>query len=75
MSGHFLDLIRGLPTLRLLDAHQRLAGWGRKVGDEFRWRTMRVLRLAFLSGAVLEFFASIAIALSAVLRPDAAGPP
>lgn len=66
MSGHYLDLIRGLPTLRLLDAHQRLAGEVEKVGDEFRWRTMRVLRLAFLSGAVLEFFASIAIALSAV---------
>lgn len=66
MSGHFLDLIRGLPTLRLLDAHQRLAGEVEKVGDEFRRRTMRVLRLAFLSGAVLEFFASIAIALSAV---------
>ena len=66
MSGHFLDLIRGLPTLRLLDAHLRLADEVTRVGDEFRRRTMRVLRLAFLSGAVLEFFASIAIALSAV---------
>ncbi len=66
MSGHFLDLIRGLPTLRLLDAHLRLADEVEQVGDEFRWRTMRILRLAFLSGAVLEFFASIAIALSAV---------
>lgn len=66
MSGHFLDLIRGLPSLRLLDAHLRLADEVEQVGDEFRWRTMRVLRLAFLSGAVLEFFASIAIALSAV---------
>lgn len=66
MSGHFLDLVRGLPTLRLLDAHLRLADEVEQVGDEFRWRTMRILRLAFLSGAVLEFFASIAIALSAV---------
>jgi len=66
MSGHFLDLIRGLPSLRLLDAHMRLSDEVEKVGDEFRWRTMRVLRLAFLSGAVLEFFASIAVALSAV---------
>jgi len=66
MSGHFLDLIRGLPTLRLLDAHLRLSDEVEMVGNEFRWRTMRVLRLAFLSGAVLEFFASIAIALSAV---------
>jgi len=66
MSGHFLDLIRGLPSLRLLDAHMRLSDEVEKVGDEFRQRTMRVLRLAFLSGAVLEFFASIAVALSAV---------
>lgn len=66
MSGHFLDLIRGLPTLRLLDAHLRLGDEVARVGDEFRRRTMRVLRLAFLSGAVLEFFASVAIAMSAV---------
>lgn len=66
MSGHFLDLIRGLPTLRLLDAHLRLGDEVAQVADEFRRRTMRVLRLAFLSGAVLEFFASVAIAMSAV---------
>ncbi len=66
MSGHFLDLIRGLPTLRLLDAHQRVGDEVAQVGDEFRQRTMSVLRLAFLSGAVLEFFASVSIAVSAV---------
>ena len=66
MSGYYLGLIRGLPTLRLLDAHLRLSDEVEKVGDEFRWRTMRVLRLAFLSGAVLEFFASVAVAVSAV---------
>ncbi len=66
MSGHFLDLIRGLPTLRLLDAHQRLGDEVAQIGDEFRRRTMSVLRLAFLSGAVLEFFASVSIAVSAV---------
>lgn len=66
MSGHFLDLIRGLPTLRLLDAHQRLGDEVAQIGDDFRRRTMSVLRLAFLSGAVLEFFASVSIAVSAV---------
>lgn len=66
MGGHFLDLIRGLPTLRLLDAHRRMGDEVAGVADEYRQRTMRVLRLAFLSGAVLEFFASLAIALSAV---------
>lgn len=66
MSGHFLDLLRGLPTLRLLDAHGRQAETVAQVGEAFRQRTMSVLRLAFLSGAVLEFFASVAIALTAV---------
>lgn len=66
MGGHFLDLIRGLPTLRLLDAHRRMGDEVAVVADEFRRRTMRVLRLAFLTGAVLEFFSSVAIALSAV---------
>lgn len=66
MSGHFLDLIRGLPTLRLLDAQHRLGDEVARVGEEFRQRTMSVLRLAFLSGAVLEFFASVSIAVTAV---------
>ncbi|NMG34035.1 thiol reductant ABC exporter subunit CydD [Azoarcus sp. TTM-91] len=66
MSGHFLDLLRGLPTLRLLDAHERQAQEVARIGEDFRQRTMSVLRLAFLSGTVLEFFASVAIALTAV---------
>lgn len=66
MSGHFLELVRGLPTLRLLDAHKRQATVVAHVADEFRVRTMSVLRLAFLSGTVLEFFSSVAIALTAV---------
>lgn len=66
MSGHFLELVRGLPTLQLLNAHHRMGRQVTAVADAFRVRTMRVLRLAFLSAAVLEFFASVAIALSAV---------
>jgi ATP-binding cassette subfamily C protein CydD len=66
MGGHFLDLIRGLPTLQLFNVHHRMGDEVAQVADEFRQRTMRVLRLAFLSGAALEFFASVAIALSAV---------
>ena len=65
MGGHFLDMIRGLPTLRLLDAHHRMGDEVAKVADAFRQRTMSVLRLAFLSGTVLEFFSSVAIALTA----------
>ncbi|MEK8085934.1 thiol reductant ABC exporter subunit CydD [Aquabacterium sp. A3] len=66
MSGHFLELVRGLPTLHLLNAQHRMQAQVAEVAHAFRVRTMRVLRLAFLSGAVLEFFASVAIALSAV---------
>lgn len=66
MSGHFLELVRGLPTLQLLGAHRRLGDQVAQVAEAFRVRTMRVLRMAFLSGAVLEFFASVAIAVSAV---------
>lgn len=66
MGGHFLDLIRGLPTLQLFNAHHRMVGEVAQVADAFRQRTMSVLRLAFLSGAVLEFFGSVAIALTAV---------
>ncbi|MFN3985534.1 MAG: thiol reductant ABC exporter subunit CydD [Rhodocyclaceae bacterium] len=66
MSGQFLEAVRGLPTLRLLDAHRRHADEVARTADHFRRRTMSVLRLAFLSGTVLEFFASLAIALVAV---------
>jgi ATP-binding cassette subfamily C protein CydD len=66
LGGAFLDLVRGMPTLRLFDARQRSLDELAVLGEAFRERTMRVLRLAFLNGTVLEFFASVAIALSAV---------
>jgi len=66
LGGAFLDLVRGMPTLRLFDAQRRSLDELAALGEAFRERTMRVLRLAFLNGAVLEFFASVAIALSAV---------
>jgi ATP-binding cassette subfamily C protein CydD len=66
LSGYFLDRLRGLDTLRLFDrAHEEIAHLGR-ASDDFRVHTMEVLRLAFLSSGVLEFFASISIAVVAV---------
>jgi len=66
MSAHFLDVLQGLATLKLFDRsrgeEKAIAG----VSAEFRKRTMSVLRIAFLSSAVLEFFSCIAIALVAV---------
>ena len=66
MSAHFLDVLQGLATLKLFgrsrDEAERIA----HVSADYRRRTMSVLRVAFLSSAVLEFFASLSIALVAV---------
>jgi ATP-binding cassette subfamily C protein CydD len=66
MSAHFLDVLQGLAVLKLFDRsrdeEKNVAG----VSNDFRKGTMNVLRIAFLSSAVLEFFSSIAIALVAV---------
>lgn len=66
LSGDFYDRLRGRETLRLF---HREAAEQQAIAEsttDFRQRTMEVLRLAFLSSAVLEFFASLAIAVVAV---------
>lgn len=66
MGASFLDALQGLPTLKVFG---RSAGEGERVAaasEEFRGRTMKVLRYAFLSGFVLEFMTAAAIALVAV---------
>jgi len=66
MSGYFLDRLQGLATLKLFgQATQELANI-EKIADGFRERTMAVLRIAFLSSAILEFFSAVAVALVAV---------
>ncbi|UEX78275.1 thiol reductant ABC exporter subunit CydD [Sediminicurvatus halobius] len=66
LSGHFLDRLRGLATLRLLGRAGDAAAEVHAASDAYRERSMRVLRVAFLSSAVLEFFASVAIAVVAI---------
>lgn len=66
MSGHFLDRLRMLSTLRLFGEGPRAVQEVQKVADAYRRRSMRTLRVAFLSSAVLEFFASVAIATVAI---------
>jgi len=66
LSGQFLDRLRGLETLRLFHRAQAETATIAEASEQFRQRTMEVLRMAFLSSAVLEFFASISIALIAV---------
>ncbi|MBN2887124.1 MAG: thiol reductant ABC exporter subunit CydD [Chromatiaceae bacterium] len=66
MSAHFLDVIQGLTTLKLFGASRREVEIIARISDEYRASTMQVLRIAFLSSAVLEFFATIGIAIVAV---------
>jgi ATP-binding cassette, subfamily C, bacterial CydD len=67
MGAHFLDALQGVTTLktfgRAAEEEERVA----RVSDEFRKRTLKVLRFAFLSGLVLEFMTAAAIALVAVV--------
>jgi ATP-binding cassette subfamily C protein CydD len=66
LSAQFLDSLRGLTALKLLNAEGGRVEALAKASDAFRSRTMEVLRLAFLSSATLEFFSVLAIALAAL---------
>ena len=66
LGGHFLDVVEGLPTLKLFGRGQRQAEVIGQVTDEYRKTTMSALRVAFLSGFVLELAAALATALVAV---------
>ncbi|MBK5966684.1 thiol reductant ABC exporter subunit CydD [Thiocystis minor] len=66
MSAHFLDVIQGLTTLKLFGASRREVKVVAQISDDYRVSTMQVLRIAFLSSAVLEFFATVGIAIVAV---------
>ncbi|WP_202716585.1 thiol reductant ABC exporter subunit CydD [Thiothrix subterranea] len=67
MSAHFLDVIQGLTTLKLFNASRREAQVVAQISDQYRQSTMSVLRVAFLSSFVLEFFGTVSIAIIAVL--------
>lgn len=66
LGGRFLDLVRGMRTLQQLQATAQAQEQVAQAAAGYRQRTMAVLRLAFLSSAVLEFFAALSIALVAV---------
>lgn len=66
MNQHFLDTLRGLTTLKLFGVSRQQASTVHQVSENFRKRTLRVLRLAFLSSTLLEFFSSLSIALLAI---------
>jgi len=66
INAFLLDRLRGLATIRALDAVDATALRLRRDADSLRIRTMTVLRIAFLSSAVLEFFAALGVAATAV---------
>ena len=66
LSAQFLDRLRGLETLRLFNRTSEQTEHIENATEDFRETTIDVLKLAFLSSAVLEFFTSISIALMAV---------
>src|SRR5262245_29800993 len=66
LSGHFLDVVRGLPTLRMLNRSRSEAESLGEVGERYRRATMATLRVSFLSGSVLELAATLGVALVAV---------
>jgi ATP-binding cassette subfamily C protein CydD len=66
LSRGFLDVVAGLSTLKLFGRQHRQSEHIRSVSDDYRLRTMKVLRMSFLSGFVLEVAASLSVALVAV---------
>lgn len=66
MNAGLLDRIKGLATLRLFDAVPHATATLLREGEDIRARTMAVLRIAFLSSAVLELFAAVGVAFAAV---------
>ncbi len=66
LSNHFLDIVRGLPTLRAFNRGAAQADRIEAVSEEYRRTTMETLRVSFLSGAVLDLAATLATALVAV---------
>ena len=66
LAGHFVDVVRGLPTLVVHRRATAQSGTIRRVADAHRRATLSTLRLAFASSAVLELVATLSVALVAV---------
>lgn len=66
MSAHFLDVLQGLPTLKMFGRAQLQEQYIRKVSRQFAQTTLQVLRIGFLSSLVMEMGATICTAIVAV---------
>ncbi|MEV4679632.1 thiol reductant ABC exporter subunit CydD [Streptomyces kurssanovii] len=66
LSGHFLDVVAGLPTLKVFGRAKAQAESIRTITTQYRRATMRTLRIAFLSSFALELLSTLSVALVAV---------
>ncbi|MFF4156841.1 thiol reductant ABC exporter subunit CydD [Streptomyces sp. NPDC001678] len=66
LSGHFLDVVAGLPTLKVFGRAKAQAEAIRAITADYRRATLRTLRLAFLSSFALELLSTLSVALVAV---------
>jgi ATP-binding cassette, subfamily C, bacterial CydCD len=66
LGGHFLDVLEGMPTLRLFGRAQAQPDSVHEVSEQYRATTMGALRIAFLSALALELIATLSVALIAV---------
>jgi ATP-binding cassette subfamily C protein CydCD len=66
LAGHFLDVVRGLATLRVYGRADRQTAVVRDMTDRHRRATLRVLRVAFLSSTALDLVATLSVGLIAV---------
>ncbi|MEU0687059.1 thiol reductant ABC exporter subunit CydD [Streptomyces uncialis] len=66
LSGHFLDVVAGLPTLKVFGRAKAQAESIRRITGDYRRATMRTLRIAFISSFALELLATLSVALVAV---------
>lgn len=66
LSGLFLDRVRALPAVLAFEAVDRTTAQIAHTSDDLERRSARVMRIAFLSSGVLEFFGALSVALIAV---------
>ncbi|MFE9363644.1 thiol reductant ABC exporter subunit CydD [Streptomyces sp. NPDC006978] len=66
LSGHFLDVVAGLPTLKVFGRAKAQAESIRAITSQYRRATLKTLRIAFLSSFALELLATLSVALVAV---------
>jgi thiol reductant ABC exporter CydD subunit len=66
LAGHFLDVVAGLPTLKVFGRAKAQAAVIREIAERYRRSALSTLRITFLSSLILELVATVAVAMVAV---------